>query len=584
MPSILCVTRIAVISVCLGVVAAPIFAENRTYDGLDNHPLDPTRGATFMPEIRLADAAYSDGMNAPAGADRPNPRMISNMVAAQTEMTPNARGFSDWVWQWGQFLDHDITLTEFGLEAFGALEEPLPIAVPMGDPMFDPDATGRMMIGMFRSMFDAGTGDSPDKPREQINQLTAFIDASNVYGSDEFRAAWLRTGEGGRMKTSAGDMLPFNDGSQVNAGPGGMPSFADTLFTAGDIRANEQSGLTAVHTLFVREHNRLADEIAAEHPDFSDEAVYQRARKIVGAQMQVVTYFEFLPALLGSAAPDALAARYDMGVDPTIANEFANACFRIGHTMLSPQIMRFNDELEEIDAGPLALRDAFFDLSRVMDEGGIEPILMGLAMQPMQEIDSQVIDDVRNFLFGAPGQGGFDLVSLNIQRGRDHGLADYNTVREAVGLSRVKTFADITSDPVRQARLEMAYGDVDKIDLWVGALAEDHADGAMVGELALTVLADQFTRLRDGDRFWYANDDEFTTEEIAELEATRLSDIISRNTGMSNVPADVFKVTTPDPVGNGGGRPLVSLCGSLGMIHVAMMATFLPMMRRRRNA
>ena len=133
------------------------------------------------------------------------------------------------------------------------------------------------------------------------------------------------------------------------------------------------------------------------------------------------------------------------------------------------------------------------------------PILKYLASTTAQELDTQIVDSLRNFLFGQPGQGGFDMASLNIQRGRDHGLADYNTVREAYGLARAESFADISSDPEVQQELEALYGTIDNIDLWVGGLAEDHLAGSSVGELIQTIVVDQFERLRDGDRFWYRN-------------------------------------------------------------------------------
>jgi len=577
----------------VGLPAGAASAENRTMDGRNNNPADSEMGATFTMEMRMAPVAYADGVRVPAGQDRPNPRHISNTVCDQAGASiVNDSNLSDWVWQWGQFIDHDITLTEFMVP-----QEAFDIEVPMGDVMFDPLFTGSQVIRLDRSLHDAqNSGMNTIRPRQQINQITAFIDGSVVYGSDDERAAWLRTFEGGKLKTSAGNLLPLNDGTQVNAGPGGAPSTSTELFTAGDVRASEQSGLTAVHTLFVREHNRLADEIAADHPDWGDEQIYQRARKLLGAMIQNITYREFLPALLGPMAPDPDAAAYDMGVDARIANEFANAGYRIGHTMLSPQVMRLGNDGDPIAQGPLSLRDAFFDPSRIIDEGGIEPLLMGLAKQPMQMIDSMVVDDVRNFLFGQPGAGGFDLASLNIQRGRDHGIPDYNTVRVAYGLAAKQTFSEITSDESTRQRLEDAYGDVDLIDPWVGGLAEDHIEGAVVGELIATMLADQFTRLRDGDRFWYANDDELSDEDIAALESTRLSDVIGRNTDLSNIPRDVFRVVQqPDDGddgngnGNGNDEPMpepAGLCGMMGMASLLLLAQGLLAMRagiRRRR-
>src|SRR5262249_53886319 len=143
-------------------------------------------------------------------------------------------------------------------------------------------------------------------------------------------------------------------------------------------------------------------------------------------------------------------------------------------------------------------------------------------------VDTKIVGDLRNFLFGPPGSGGLDLASLNIQRGRDHGLADYNSTRAAYGLRRVTSFAQITSDPTLQQQLQTLYGNVNNIDLWVGGLAEDHLPGASVGQTFARIIADQFARLRAGDRFWYQRD--FSGAELYALDHTTLADIIRRNT------------------------------------------------------
>jgi hypothetical protein len=490
----------------------------RSLDGTYNNLHDPELGATFTTLLRLVPADYGDGVSSMAGQDRPSARAISNLVTVQPAPFTNDGGLTDYLWQWGQFLDHDLDLTE-GNDPPEAAD----IAIPMGDPFFDPGFTGTVTMALNRSLYDLTTGTGPDNPRQQLNEITAWIDASNVYGSDQFRAAALRTLDGtGRLLTSPGDLLPFNTVGLPNGG-GDAPE----LFLAGDVRANEQSGLTAMHTLFVREHNRLAQEIALAEPGLDGEEIYQRARRIVGALMQVVTYNEFLPLLLG---PDALPpyVGYRPNLDTRISNIFATAAYRFGHSTLSPVIKRLDAQGEEIQEGHLALRDAFFSPHRITDEGGIEPILRGLASQACQVPDPMVVDDLRNFLFGPPGSGGFDLTALNIQRGRDHGLPSYNDARRGLGLAPKATFADITSDPLMSQRIEEAYGDVERVDVWVGGLAEDPAPGSMLGELFTLVLVDQFTALRDGDRFWYQHS--LSPEELAEVENTRLSDIIRRNT------------------------------------------------------
>ena len=167
--------------------------------------------------------------------------------------------------------------------------------------------------------------------------------------------------------------------------------------------------------------------------------------------------------------------------------------------------------------------------------------MRGLAVQQAQEIDTLVIDDVRNFLFGPPGSGGFDLVSLNIQRGRDHGLPSYNEVRSGMGLSPANSFADVSSDPSVQARLAQAYESVEDIDVWVGGLAEDATTGSQVGELIGAVLTRQFEALRDGDRYWYENT--LPANLVRQVRETRLSDIIRRNTSIGDELDDnVFRV------------------------------------------
>ena len=500
----------------------------RTLDGSGNNLAEPTWGTAEAEFLRTAPAAYEDGASAPSGSNRPNPRTVSNAVSAQITAVPNAVDASDFIWQWGQFLDHDIDLSP-EVEP----EERFDVQVPTGDPAFDPLGSGTVVMPMHRSLYV-----TVDGVREQLNAITAYIDASQVYGSDDERGRALRTLDGtGRLKTSAGNLLPFNVDGLPNAAPTGAP--AESFFVAGDFRANEQVGLTVMHTLFVREHNRLADDIRRDDPELDDEAIYQRARAIVAAQMQAITYREFLPVLLG---PNALSdyRGYQPSVNPGISNTFATAAFRLGHSMLSENLRRLTARGTPIDAGHLSLADAFFGVDEIVGVG-LEPYLRGLADQRAQAIDPMVIDEVRNFLFGPPGAGGFDLASLNIQRGRDHGLPGYNDVRSAFGLPRVRSFAEINPNPEVQARLQSVYANVDLIDPWAGGLCEPPTGGGMVGETFRAVLIDQFERLRDGDRFWYQR---YLPEDLANaVRGDTLADIIRRNTNVAaEIPDDVFHV------------------------------------------
>ncbi|MFM7034858.1 MAG: peroxidase family protein [Planctomycetia bacterium] len=522
-------------------VAGPLLAPlpTQSLDGTGNNVAHPEWGSTDEQLLRRSVAAYGDGISSPSGADRPSARVVSNLVAASPEGgITNDRDYTAMAYAWGQFLDHDIGLTDSATP-----RERLAITVPTGDPWFDPAGTGAMTIPMSRSSWDAATGTSVSNPRQQLNRITAFIDGSQVYGSDATRAAALREFLGGRMKTSAGDLLPFNTAGLANANDAHVVADSQ-LFLAGDVRANENPELASLQTLFVREHNRIAAAAALRNPGWSDEQLFQHARRMVIAELQQITYNEFLPALLGANTPATAALRAYRGyrdeVNPGIATEFSTAGFRVGHSMLGSDIQFLDDNGRPV-RDEMRLKDAFFD-PRPVSEVGIDPLLKYLASDRAQEIDTKAVDDVRNFLFGAPGQGGFDLVALNIQRGRDHGLADYNTVRMAYGLPRVTSFAEITPDAsVRQA-LEQAYGSVDTIDLWVGGLAEKHLPGSSVGPTFTKIIVDQFMRLRDGDRYWYQN--VLPDAAVRTIQATTLADVIRRNTSVRNLQPDVFLFRT----------------------------------------
>src|SRR5262249_6279581 len=459
--------------------------------------------STGVALLRKGPIRYADGISQPApqgGVGRPSARVISNTIVDQgTADIISDRQLSAMAYAWGQFIDHDMDLT-----TGASPPEPFNIPVPTGDPFFDPPpGTGTQVIRFNRSESVPGTGTDTSNPRQQPNDITAFLDASMVYGSDAVTADALRTHDGGHLKTSPGpdgvigtgdDWLPFNNqtyfpGFQETGGDGtGAFHIANdarivpdsALFMAGDIRVNENIELTSLHTLFVREHNRIANAFHAANPNLSDETLYQLARQQVWAEIQSITYNEWIPAVLG---PNALPAYtgYKPGVNAGIATEFSTALFRVGHSMLGDDVEFIaNDGTPVRDEIPLS--GAFFNPPELTQQG-ISPILKYLGSDPSSEIDNTIVNSVRNFLFGPPGSGGFDLASLNIQLGRDHGIANYNAVRVAYGLPAATAFSQISSDPVIQQKLQDLYQNVNNIDLWVGALAEDHVAGSSTGRL-----------------------------------------------------------------------------------------------------
>lgn len=504
----------------------------RTIDGSENNKKNPEQGKANTQLLRLTTVDYGDQISTPSGSNRPSPREISNQLCNQEQSIPNDRNLTGLVWLWGQFLDHDIDLTTHA----DPIEE-FPIPVPTGDIFFDPGSTGIQVIPLERSIFDTSTGTSTESPRQQLNTITSYIDGSNVYGSDDVRAAALRTFEGGKLKTSDDNLLPKNTEGLPNAG-GPSPS----LFLAGDIRANENIILTSMHTVFMREHNRLAEEIAAAKPKLNDEEIYQRARKQVIGLMQGITYNEFLPALFGDK-PLKKYKGYKKKIDASIANVFSTAAYRFGHSTVNSVVMRLDNDGNVIPEGNLELADAFFRPDQIQDSDDIDFLLKGISSILMEEVDIFVVGDLRNFLFGPPGAGGLDLPSLNMQRGRDHGLPGYNEVRRNYGLAAATSFTDINSNTEIANKISEAYGgDIEKVDAWLGIIAEDHITGTSTGETMRTIVLDQFNRLRKGDRFWYEN--YLSKKKIKEVNNTTLADVIKRNTGLTTLQENVFFLNT----------------------------------------
>ncbi len=513
----------------------------RSYDGTNNNIDNPTWGAANAQLTRISTADYADGISEPKldmTHNRPNPRVISNKLFAQESTISNGLSLSDFTWAFGQFIDHDISFVEDNSQ-----ESLSNIEIPSDDLYFTPGS----MMHMSRSKSAPGTGTDIDNPRQHNNHITSFIDASSVYGSDEERANWLRTFEGGKMKTSPGNLLPWNTvtGNQNDEIDYTAPFMADDTrslsryFVAGDIRANENPLLLSFHILFVREHNRLCDELAEAHPAWNDERIYQRARKLVGAFIQEIVFNEWLPAM-GVNLPRYTG--YKSNVNPSISNEFSGAAFRIGHTLINSNIVRMSNDGSDIPGGNISLRDAFFNPFVMVLSGGIDPFFKGMATQAQQEMDSKVIDDVRNFLFGAPGQGGLDLAAININRARERGIPSFNQIRQDLGLPPVNSFYTLTHDQEVADIMEDVYGSIDNLDPWVGMVSEHHIGSeALFGELMMTILKEQFQVLRDGDRYYYEVDDELTDEQKDMVTNTTMREIIMRNTNIILMQDEVFK-------------------------------------------
>ena len=543
------IKNILLFVICLLSLSA-IGQETRAIDGSGNNEINVTWGAAHSQLKRITTIDYKDQISSPAAQDRLNAREISNQLFEQQNSIGDVLELSDFIWVFGQFLDHDISSVQSFNPASNP-EEYLPIQVPLADEYFDVGSH----IPLMRSKSSDGTGVSIDNPRQHDNAITSFIDGSGVYGSDISRANWLRSMQGGKLKVSSGNNLPWNTlsgefNSPINSDAPFMENegLTSKLYVAGDTRANENPLLISMHTMFLREHNKVCDEIKNSGELTTDEEIYQLARKIVSGKLQSIVYNEWLPTL-NINIPSYNG--YSNQVDPSISNVFSGAAFRLGHTLINSDVIRMKNNGNVISTGNIRLKDAFFNPTVVELAGGIESYIVGMATQIQQDFDCKVVGDVRNFLFENGGSGGLDLAAINIQRGRERGLPDYNTVRADMGLPKINNFNELCEDPIVVVLLAEIYGTVDNIDPWVGMLAERHLKDALFGELVIKILTNQFRSLRDGDRFYFENDNALTNEWKDVIRNTTMRSLIMRNTNISLMQDNVFRAMNHMDIPNG---------------------------------
>jgi peroxidase len=550
--------------------AAPAAASTvESFDGSGNNVANPTWGQAGTDLLRISAPQYANGINSPSLPQNPSARVISNILNSQADPanpgqdlnTVDQNSLSDFGYAFGQFMDHDLDLTQ----GTGASD---PISVPAGDPIGGPNDTP---LAFNRSASDPSTGTSTSNPLQNPNSITSYFDLSQVYGSDKATDDALRTFSGGLMKTSPGGLPPLDNTTYfttaqlaaINAPEGGManngPAPTSTLYVTGDTRGNENVELTALQTLFLDNHNKIAAQLHNQNPSWTDEQLFQEARKLNIAEYQSIIYNGWIPAVLGqNALPNYKG--YNPNVNASIADEFSSVAFRFGHSLLSGEIGRAGNNGQAV-ADNIPLSQDFFDPAILNGQGqpsttdpytglqstDIGAILKGEADGVSNAMDPMAINDVRNLLFNevVPGVGfGQDLMALDVQRARDMGIGSYNQLREAYGLPAVTSFSQITSNVQVQQELQQAYGNVNNIDPFEGGLAEDHVKGSDVGPLFQAIMVNQFARLRDGDRFFFLNE-KFTPAEKAILnQGSSLAKVIEGNTSITNLQSNVFLFQT----------------------------------------
>ncbi|KAG8189104.1 hypothetical protein JTE90_028647 [Oedothorax gibbosus] len=561
----------------------------RTADGRCNNLKNPCWGKTDEPYRRWLPPVYGDGLTSPRirvdGRPLPSPRQVYQWVSSQWQQTTNSTlpHLTSLVTMWGQTLAHDLILTPT-IKVTTREGNKTEVKTPECCPRFN--ATGvtwdgpyhedcfpiRMnyedgfyrrghCLDMLRSAAyvynpDSCTPISIGRPREQMNQLTSFLDASVVYGSTEDQMRRLREnhGRGAKLMVDAWN-CPLRKDRECKV----SHRVCDKrCFHAGEGRANENPVLASLHIIWMREHNRIVDLLS--HKPWSQDTLFHVARKIVGALLQHITYGEYLPAILGHNlvrhmnlfSPSEHGYRYDDTVDPSIYNVFSAAAFRYGHSMVDSRLMR---KSMGYSASPLLSQD-FFSVDDFCEPKGdpLVNILEGQADQRAQSVDCLFSTQLTQHLFAPIRNGiGQDLFSINIQRGRDHGIPPYTKWRDACQLKPVHDYSDLRGeipDHILE-RIKAIYGThgVHEVDLYVGGVSELPVNGGILGRTLTCIVSNQFSALKFGDRFWYENlqhPGALSAGQIAQIQKTTLAGVLCRNSDIRQIQRHAFFVEAPN--------------------------------------
>lgn len=563
----------------------------RTADGSCNNRNNALWGMSRTPLNRILPAEYNkldEPRVANSGAELPSARLISTGVLDGPDVR-DQQGISAYFVQMGQFIDHDITLSpEIVDPETGELAECCeedrnrkpyifpdvinnpdmcaPIQIPSDDPTW---RGRRTCYTLARSSVALQIPDCQTGVRDQMNALTAWLDNSNVYGSTDKDTRDIRDARSPLLQTNqrltrirGRGILPSCQAVRSGAVSCNAPCASETdrrCVLGGDARANEQPGLTTMHTIWFREHNRIASELESINRNWDAERVFQETRRIMIAEYQHIIYQEWLPILLGEnfmrsknllPTTDDYTRNYDDTIDPRINNEFSTAAFRFGHSMVSKEV--FARDSNFIDRTQLSLNETFFRPEAVEnDRNFVEKTTRGQIVESAQGWDPGFNDDIRNKLFDE----NLDLISLNIQRGREHGIPGYNSYRGMCAsgtYKKVRSFSELSNDGFLSGsdvrKLQRHYDHVDDIDLFVaGVLEAPHLD-SLVGPAFKCIIGDQFIRMKEGDRFWYENgedpDTRFTRRQLQAIKRASMARVVCDNTNVNEIQPMVFRTET----------------------------------------
>ena len=497
---------------------------------------------------------YDNKINTPITLTKSGEPLPSARLIANTLLLPNPTD-SEFTYQFmtfGQFVAHDITrAVESSAKCDCNSYDPdcFNIPVPKGDSSFNdsciPFARSAASLSLY---FNCYLG-----AREQANNMTHYMDLDNLYGRTVKDNIKLRAGNGGLLKSSKIPGSPF-EGLPLQNPSLGCPIMAKKgCFFAGDANVEQNEMLSATHTIFLREHNRIARALNAINPNWDDERLFQESRRILIAMYQFIYFDKWIPNLIGRR----LTKKYNLGLlkegysylyndqlYPQIINEFATAAYRL-HILVHNDVLKADKYLKTTEDKTLTA--SIFNTSDAYT--ALDDICRGTLVEVTYQSLPQMAESLHNLLFfQVPGEKTISLSAFNIQRGRDHGLQPYVSYRRFCGLSVPKKFNDLRDymSPEAISNLRKVYKNVKDIELYPGGASEKKTEDGLIGATFSCIQAYQYYILKFGDWFWFENGQDeysrFTPGQLKEIRKTSFSRILCENVELVSIPTDAFKL------------------------------------------
>jgi len=550
----------------------PRYLVARSPDGSHNDLAQPRMGST----------GTRFGRNAPPGATQPespartltpNPRVVSKELLTRDAFIP-ATTLNLLAAAWLQFEVHDWL-------SHGRNEPNDPWQVPLAEDDDWPERPMRILR----------TGKDPTAPPGQPNvtfqnTATAWWDASQIYGSGLDMLDRLRSGERGKLRLDANGLLPLDEHGIDLTGVSG----------------NWWLGLSLMHTLFVLEHNAIAERFAREYPAWSDDDVFDHARLVNAALIAKIHTLEWTPAivahptvqygmrtnwwglemerlsrLFGRLSSDEVISGIPgsptdhNGVPYSITEEFV-AVYRM-HPLLPDDIsLRSAEDNHTITQLPFP-EIAFANARKALQETGLTNALYSFGTLHPGAITLHNYPRHLQHLVDLQGNLS-DLAAIDILRNRERGVPRYNDFRALVHKPRLQRFEQLSTNAEWVEQIRRVYNnDLDSVDLMVGLYAEPLPAGFGFSDTAFRIFILMASRRLKSDRFFTRD---YTPRVYTQLgldwiNANSMSAVLVRHApGLAATLRAVDNAFAPWPLASGGthgyysGRSLHHVSGRVG--------------------